>query len=159
MRLGDRGFGEAEIGSGGSALLVQSDEQRKRVVCRNILWPPVGRGHGTIEFSVRVGEPARALIVEVRQRALLKHFTGGCVAGQYSHWVDLHDSYEQHVEFKDVNGKRHMVRATSIQMIGDADEMATETYIVAAGRTVIIPTSFDTLRDVLAEENCPPPRR
>ncbi len=60
--------------------------------------------------------------------------------------AELHDSYEQHVEFDDVDGNRHMVRPTSIQMIGDADEMAIETHMVAAGRTVIIPTPFSVLR-------------
>jgi hypothetical protein len=54
------------------ALQVEREQALQRVVRRNVLGPTVGARHGAVERVVRVGEPARALVVEVGQRALLE---------------------------------------------------------------------------------------
>ncbi len=49
---------------------LSSSNRASAVLGRSILRPAIGGGDGAIEVGVRVGEPLRALIVEIGQRAL-----------------------------------------------------------------------------------------
>src|SRR5947208_15474412 len=51
---------------------IERQQLRQRVLLRNVGRPAVGCGDGGIEVAVRIGEPLRALIVEVGERALLE---------------------------------------------------------------------------------------
>jgi hypothetical protein len=54
------------------ALQVERQQALQRVVGRDVFRPAVGGGDGSVEGVVRVGQPARALVVEVGQRALFE---------------------------------------------------------------------------------------
>ena len=47
------------------------------------------------------------------------------------------------------NGIRHLCRVSAIQMISDIDELHEESYLVIAGRTVLVREPLDELRDEL----------
>lgn len=53
-------------------LQIQGEQAGERVLGRNVLGPTVGGGDGAVERVVGVGEPTRALIVEIGQGALLE---------------------------------------------------------------------------------------
>ena len=54
------------------ALEVEGEQARQRLLGRDVLRPAVGGGDGAVEFVMRVGEPARTLVVEIGQRALFE---------------------------------------------------------------------------------------
>ena len=51
---------------------VEREQAGEGVVGGNVLGPAVGGGDGAVERVMGVGEPARALIVEIGQRALVE---------------------------------------------------------------------------------------
>ena len=61
------------------------------------------------------------------------------------------------VEFVGDSGLRHMVRVTAIQCVSDSDEMANETHLTVANKTVLVPAPLDEVRDALMEDGRPRP--
>ncbi|MGD0634226.1 MAG: hypothetical protein ABSA13_08115 [Beijerinckiaceae bacterium] len=57
------------------------------------------------------------------------------------------------IEFVGDNGLRQIIRVTAIQCIGDSDEMANETSLTFANKTVLIPAPLDEVREALMEDN------
>jgi hypothetical protein len=58
-------------------LKVQGEEPLQELLIAQISGPAVGGGDGGVELLVREGKPCGALIVKVRERALLK--LGGAI--------------------------------------------------------------------------------
>ena len=58
----------------------------------------------------------------------------------------------QFIEFEGENGVRYLARVNAIQLVSDVDEMAEETYLVVAGRTILVRESLDHFREVLQGE-------
>jgi hypothetical protein len=52
-------------------LKIEREQAGEGVLGRNVLGPAVSRGAGAVERVMGVGEPARALVVEVGERPLL----------------------------------------------------------------------------------------
>ena len=55
----------------------------------------------------------------------------------------------QFIEFKGESGIRFLARISAIQLVSDVDEMAAETYVTVAGRTILVRQPFEELRDAL----------
>lgn len=53
------------------------------------------------------------------------------------------------IEFEGENGIRHLCRITAIQMISDSDELQEESYVVIAGRMLLVREPLDDLRNEL----------
>jgi hypothetical protein len=50
---------------------------------------------------------------------------------------------------RDADGLRHVIRASSIQMMSDADPCCDTTVAVISGRNLIIPQPLDELLDMI----------
>lgn len=65
----------------------------------------------------------------------------------------------QFVEFRGDDGIRYLARISSVQLVSDVDEMAAETYLVVAGRTILVREPLDHFREVLQESDLTSYRR
>jgi hypothetical protein len=65
------------------------------------------------------------------------------------------ERHGQFIEFTGDHGLRHVVRVTAIQCISDSDEMANETHLTVANKTVLVPSPLDEVRDALMEDGYP----
>ena len=56
------------------------------------------------------------------------------------------------VSFRGEDGIRYLARFNAIQLICDVDEMATESYVIVAGRTILVREPFEEIREILTDE-------
>jgi hypothetical protein len=52
-------------------------------------------------------------------------------------------------------GLRHVVLVSTIQCVSDSDEMANETHLTLANKTVLVPAPLDDVRDALMDDDRP----
>ena len=62
-------------------LLIERQQLGERVFLGNLCVPPIGRRNGGVECSVSVGEPLRAGVVEIGERAPLEFLGRSVIAG------------------------------------------------------------------------------
>lgn len=63
-----------------------------------------------------------------------------------------------YVGLVDIDGLRHVIRVSSIQMLSDSDQCRDMTVAVVAGRSIPLPTPLDEVLGLLGRENWRPGR-
>lgn len=61
-------------------------------------------------------------------------------------------STPRYLRLVDGDGCRHLIRATAIQIMADADALQDATVLVAAGRTIHVPRPLDAIVAALDED-------